>query len=337
MTDTLAPRMSAVAAPATGNSPPLPQCLAAQVLRPPGLRWAGGEPLVARLLGAERDAAAATPGVRAVIVRNNFAGVVADSDEEAAQAAAALRPRWACPPAPDKAPVRRQTLARLGDAAAALAQSRSRQAQHYQWPLAGMQATTATCTAIADWRDGALRVWLPSTRPGALRAELAALLGIDEQQITLVCWQGADDGADPGLLAHHAAADAALMAHAAGGCVRRTITADDVGLADASLDWRIDSARGDVVIDAYAATLGGTTAPAVPLALWLTRTTAPVADVAAGAEAIDGVLPPYRIPNIDIAAAGTPASVTAAPLASGRAQVFALESAPRRDCRECRH
>ncbi|KAF7961965.1 hypothetical protein AWV80_27275 [Cupriavidus sp. UYMU48A] len=82
MTDTLAPRMSAVAVPATGNSPPLPQCLAAHVLRPPGLRWAGGEPLVARLLGAERDAAAATPGVRAVIVRNNFAGVVADSDED---------------------------------------------------------------------------------------------------------------------------------------------------------------------------------------------------------------------------------------------------------------
>lgn len=326
MNDALALRASAAIAMAPGGPPPLPQCLAAHVLRPPGLRWAGGQPLVARLLGADRDAAVAAPGVRAVVVRNNFAGVVADAAEHAALAAAALHARWAPPPAPGAAPVPRQALARLGDAAAALERSRARQAWRYQWPLAGMQAATATCTAIADWRDGELRVWLPSTRPGALRAELAALLGIAEQQVTLVSWQCVDDSADPDLLAHHAAADAALMAHASGRCVRRTITADDVGLADATLDWRIDSARGDGVIDAYAATLGGTAAPAVPLALWLTHTAAPVTDVSGIDALADGALPPYRIPNIDIGAVGTGTGTPGMPLANARAQVFARES-----------
>uniref|UniRef100_UPI003593A915 c-type cytochrome n=2 Tax=Cupriavidus pinatubonensis TaxID=248026 RepID=UPI003593A915 len=324
MTDALAPRMTAATPAMTDSRPPFAQCLAAHVLRPPGLRWAGGQPLVARLLEANRDAAAGMPGVRAVVIRNNFAAAVADSAEQAAQGIAALQARWAAPPAAENSPVRRETLAQRGNASAALEQSHARQAQHYQWPLAGMQATTATCTAIADWRDGALRVWLPSTRPGGLRAELAALLGITEQQITLVCWQDADDTADAGLLAHHAAADAALLAHATGACVRRTITADDVGLADAMLHWQIDSARGGANIDAYAATLGGTIAPSVPLALWLTRTAAPVADVAADTEAADHVLPPYRIPNIDIGAAGPYAA--GASLADARAQVFARES-----------
>ncbi|WER47636.1 c-type cytochrome [Cupriavidus sp. WKF15] len=309
------------------SPPPLPRCLSAHVLRPPGLRWAGGEPLVARLLGVEdQDAAAAAPGVRAIVVRNNFAGVVADTPEQAAHAAASLRARWTAAPAADTAPVRRQALAQLGNAAGALAQSCARQAQHYQWPLAGVEAATATCTAVADWRDGTLHVWLPSTRPGALRAELAALLGIAEHQVTLVCWQSADDSADPGLLAHHAAADAALMAHAAGCCVRRTITAEDIGLADATLDWHIDSARAGAVIDAYAATHGGTAAPALPLALWLTHTPAPVTKVAGDAQASDSVLPPYRIPNIDISAAGADAGSPDAPLASARARVFAQES-----------
>ncbi|CAG2143419.1 Nicotinate dehydrogenase subunit B [Cupriavidus numazuensis] len=324
MTDTLAPRMTALTPAAVDSPPPFPQCLAAQVLRPPSLRWVGGQPLVARLLDANRDAAAGMPGVRAVVVRNNFAAVVADSEEQAVRATAALQARWATPPSPEASPVRRQTLAQRGNASTALEQSRARQAQHYQWPLAGMQAATATCTVIADWRGGTLRVWLPSARPGALRAELAALLGITEQQITLVCWQDADDTADPGLLAHHAAADAALLAHATGGCVRRTITADGVGLADAMLHWQIDSARGGADIDAYAATLGGTFAPSVPLALWLTHTAAPVADVAADTEAADNVLPPYRIPNIDIGAAG--ANAAGASLADARAQVFAQES-----------
>ncbi|NUO87827.1 MAG: hypothetical protein HOQ37_17180, partial [Cupriavidus sp.] len=44
---------------AAGVPPDAADCLVAHVLTPPSLRWVGGEPLAARLLHAERDAALA--------------------------------------------------------------------------------------------------------------------------------------------------------------------------------------------------------------------------------------------------------------------------------------
>ena len=117
--------------------PPASMCLVAHVLTPPGLRWIDGKALAPRLLGADRDAALALPGVRAVVVRNQFAGVVAESDALAATAARALQARWSAPPRADEAPVSRRTIAQRGDAIRALASAATRHAQHYQWPLAG--------------------------------------------------------------------------------------------------------------------------------------------------------------------------------------------------------
>ncbi|WP_354682926.1 c-type cytochrome [Cupriavidus necator] len=300
-------------------------CLVAHVLTPPGLRWTDGTPLLPRLLGADRDAALALPGVRAVVIRNQFAGVVAQTDALAANAARALRARWSAPPRAAEAPVSRHAVAQRGDATGVLASAATRSAQHYQWPLAGTVAQ-ARCTAIADWRDGMLHVWLPSMRPGALREDLAALLGIVPQQVALACWQAPDDTADPALLAHHAAADAALLAHAAGRPVMRRLCAEDIELSDAALAVRVDTAQAGDAIDAYAATLAGTAAPSVPLALWLTHTPSPVTDRIDTSHAGNAGMPPYRIPNVDIGTAGNPAAFDAAPLAAARAQVFARES-----------
>lgn len=302
--------------------PPASMCLVAHVLTPPGLRWIDGKALAPRLLGADRDAALALPGVRAVVVRNQFAGVVAESDALAANAARALQARWSAPPRADEAPVSRRTIAQRGDAIRALASAATRHAQHYQWPLAGTR-TEASCTAIADWRDGMLYVWLPSRRPGALREELAALLGIAPQQVALACWQAPADAGDPALLAHHAAADAALLALAAGKPVMRRLCADDIGLSGAQLAVHVDTAQSGNAIDAYAATLAGTAAPPVPLALWLTHTAPPVTDAGDRGSA---VMPPYRIPDVDVGTAGAVAAFDAAPLAAARAHVFARES-----------
>ncbi|MCY1347604.1 Nicotinate dehydrogenase subunit B [compost metagenome] len=302
--------------------PPASLCLVAHVLTPPGLRWIDGKPLAPRLLGADRDAAMALPGVRAVVVRNQFAGVVAESDAQAANAAGALQARWSAPPRADEAPVQRHAVARRGDANRALASAATRHAQHYQWPLAGTRAA-ASCTAIADWRDGMLYVWLPSQRPGALREELAALLGIAPRQVALAGWQAPADAGDPALLAHHAAADAAMLAHAAGKPVVRRLSADDIGLSDAQLAVHVDTAHSGNAIDAYAATLAGTAAPPMPLALWLTHTASPVTDTSDSGGA---VMPPYRIPDVDVGTAGAVAAFDAAPLAAARAHVFARES-----------
>lgn len=302
--------------------PPTTACLVAHVLTPPGLRWIDGRPLAPRLLGADRDAALALPSMRAVVIRNNFAGVVAETGAMAANAARALQARWSAPPRADDAPVSRHAVAQRGNATEVLAGSVARHAQRYQWPLTGTRAD-ACCTAIADWRDGMLFVWLPSMRPAALREELAALLGIAPQQVALACWQAPDDTADPTLLAHHAAADAALLAHAAGKPVIRRLRAADLGLADAALDVRVDTARAGEAIEAYAATLAGTAAPTVPLALWLTHTPSPVTDTCGAGNA---AMPPYRIPHVDVGAVGDVAAFDAAPLAAARAQVFARES-----------
>ncbi|SPD63886.1 Nicotinate dehydrogenase subunit B [Cupriavidus taiwanensis] len=310
---------------AAGLPPHGADCLVAHVLTPPGLRWVGGEPLAARLLQAERDAALALPGIRAVVVRNNFAGVAAVSAAQAAAAARALRARWSGPPRADATPAPRHTVAQRGDAADALEHARASHTQHYQWPLAGTRDDSC-CTVVADWRDGTLTVWLPATRPGALRAELAALLGIAPTQVQLVCWQARDDRADPALLAPHAAADAALPAHASGQPVVRRLRAAEVGLADAALAIRVETARSGATVDAYAATLAGTPPPATPLALWLTHTPAPVADRNEANHAGDAALPPYGIPHIELAVSGDPAAFAAAPLTAARAQVFARES-----------
>ncbi|MBB3008447.1 c-type cytochrome [Cupriavidus alkaliphilus] len=310
---------------AAGLPPGAADCLVAHVLTPPGLRWVGGEPLAARLLHAERDAALALPGIRAVVVRNSFAGVAAVSATQAADAARALRARWSGPPRAGATPAARHTLAQRGDAADALEHARASHTQHYQWPLAGSR-DDACCTVVADWRDGTLTVWLPATRPGALRAELAALLGIAPTQVLLVCWQDPNDRADPALLAPHAAADAALLAHASGQPVVRRLRAAEVGLADAALDIRIDSARTGATVDAYAATLSGVTAPVSPLALWLTHTPAPVTDRLDAGHGGDAALPPYDIPHAELAVSGDPAAFKAAPLTTARAQVFARES-----------
>lgn len=325
MNEGLVPQATPATAVAGSMPPPAADCLVARVLTPPGLRWIDGKPLTARLLGAEREAALALPGVRAVVIRNNFAGMATASGAQATNATHALQARWSAPPRADDAPVARLTLAQRGNADAVLAGADARHTQHYQWPLAGTHAE-AYCTAVADWRDGKLTVWLPSTRPGALRAELAALLGIAPQQVVLACWQSPDDRADPALLAPHAAADAALLAHAAGLPVMRRLCAADVGLADAVLDVRVDTALAGTAVEAYAATLAGTTAPAVPLALWLTHTASPVADSIAAGHAGDTAMPPYRIPHVDLVSTGSAAASDAAPLAAARAQVFARES-----------
>ncbi|CAJ92066.1 Cytochrome c, mono- and diheme variants [Cupriavidus necator] len=325
MNEGLVPQATPATAVAGSMPPPAADCLVARVLTPPGLRWIDGKPLAARLLGAQHEAALALPGVRAVVIRNNFAGVAAASGAQAANAIQALQARWSAPPRADDAPVTRHALARRGNADAVLAGADARHTQHYQWPLAGTRGE-AYCTAVADWRDGKLTVWLPSTRPGALRAELAALLGIAPQQVVLACWQSPDDRADPALLAPHAAADAALLAHAAGLPVMRRLCAADVGLADAALDVRVDTALAGTAIEAYAATLAGTAAPAVPLALWLTHTASPVADGIDADHAGATTMPPYRIPHVDLVATGNAAAFDAAPPAAARAQVFARES-----------
>ncbi|MDF3885363.1 c-type cytochrome [Cupriavidus basilensis] len=325
--------------------PPERQWLAGHVIRPPVLEWHAGSLRSARLLGCDEAAARALPGVASVVRRGNFLGIAAATAQQAAQAAGALRARWQAPPkAVDPgAPLTRRLLAAHGDTTQAMAHATGRSAQGYQWPLSGLQP--AGCTAVADWRDGALRVWLPSRNPGALRTELAALLGVGEDRITLVCWQAMDGDNDrageDAQYAHHAAADAALLAQAAGGTVRVRVEAHELGATQAQVNTHIESAwtvDGEIAAYAVNAAVDARGSAAVmaapPLALWLTGTPAPVVEIdldASGASDEsrgDAILPPYRFASLSVTQAGAPGLPRAAgtPAQTARAYVFAHES-----------
>ncbi|WP_458766796.1 c-type cytochrome [Cupriavidus basilensis] len=329
----------AQAGPGAWQPPPEREWLAGHVIRPPVLAWQTGTLRSARLIDCDETAARAVPGVATVLRRGDFLGIAADTAPQALQAAHALRAHWQAPPkgAALGLPLARRIVAEHGDAAQAMADAAGRSAQDYQWPLAGLQA--AGCSALADWRDSALRVWLPSRRPGALRAELAALLGIGEDRITLICWQAPGHDEDP-LYAHHAAADAALLAHSAGRVVRVRVEAHELGATQAMVNTHIASAwTPDGEIAAYAVNTAvdarGSAAVmhAPPLALWLTRTTAPVSEIESEASAgrdtrDDAILPPYRFDSLSVTQADLPGQprVESTPAQAARAHVFAHES-----------
>ncbi|MHA7684263.1 c-type cytochrome [Cupriavidus sp. PET2-C1] len=338
----------AQAGPGAWQPPPEREWLTGHVIRPPVLAWQTGTLRSARLIDCDETAARALPGVATVLRRGDFLGIAADAAPQALQAANALRARWQAPPqaAASRMPLTRslarsltrRIVAQHGDAEQAMADAAGRSAQDYQWPLAGLQA--AGCTAIADWRDSALRVWLPSRRPGALRAELAALLGIGEDRITLICWQAPGNDEDP-LYAHHAAADAALLAHSAGRAVRVRVEAHELGAMQAVVNTHIESAwTRDGEIAAYAVNSAvdarGSAAVmhAPPLALWLTRTPAPVCEIEASAPhdagnmGDDAILPPYRFDSLSVARADLPGQprTPSTPAQAARAHVFAHES-----------
>lgn len=334
---------------------------AAMPVPPPAReQWLFGEvvrprhPHAATLRRFDAEAARAVPDVVAVVARGSFLAVVARSPARAAAGVAALRPVWseAGSRTDQRVPRRRRVLASHGDAAAALAAAPLRLEQDYRWPLAGIAPPAAT--AIADWNGGELRVWLPDSRPGALRAELAKLLEIAEAAVTLICWHdGADladmaDMADMAKLAgiggaaarasvsHHAAADAALLARAVGGPVRVRFDAaafDDAAgwittrIASAMATARAEPDGEAAAFSAYQVTATAMPAQVRPLASIQTGTPAAVSDVGGDDEA--GLVPPYRIDHLEAVSADTAptaAAIAIHPSAAAVAQVFARES-----------
>lgn len=315
------------------------RCLFGEVVRP-------RHPHAATLRRFDAEAARAVPDVVAVVARGNFLAVVARSPAQAAAGAAALRPVWseAGGRTDQRVPRRRRVVASHGDAASALAAASMQLEQDYRWPLAGIAPPAAT--AIADWRDGELRVWLPDSRPGALRVELAKLLGIAETAVALICWH---DGAHMAAMAdmadvsgaaarasvsHHAAADAALLAQAVGGPVRVRFDAAAFDDAAGWITTRIASATtggepdGEAAaISAYQVTATAMPVQARPLASIQTGTPSAVSDVGGSDDA--GLVPPYRIDHLEAVSADmapTAVAIAINPLAGAVAQVFARES-----------
>jgi CO/xanthine dehydrogenase Mo-binding subunit len=194
----------------------LPEMLHGRVLRP-DISGAG-------LAGLQEDGARAVAGLVAVVRDGNFAGVVCDSENAAETALGALRKgaTWSGGEAlPDednlasflKSQPVESTIIDTRKAPSAGAKSRTMKRQYSRPYIA--HASIAPSCAMAQWNGDKVRVWTHSQGVYLLRADLALVLRVPVENITVEHMEGA------GCYGHNAADDAALdavlLARAAGG------------------------------------------------------------------------------------------------------------------------
>src|SRR5215472_6780690 len=194
----------------------LPGMLHGRMMRP--------ENSQAKLVGLKEDAARAVPGFVAIVRDGNFAGVVCESEASADAAVAALRKgaSWSAGDTlPDeskladflKAQPAETTLIDTRTSSSPGKATRTIKRQYTRPYIA--HASIAPSCAIAKWTGKRVHVWTHSQGVYLLRADLALVLRLPAENITVEHLEGA------GCYGHNAAddvaLDAVLLAKAAGG------------------------------------------------------------------------------------------------------------------------
>jgi CO/xanthine dehydrogenase Mo-binding subunit len=196
-----------------------------RVVRPPvrTLNGAGG----AKVLRVDDSDVRGMPGLVAIVRDGSFVGVVAEREEEAIRAAAALRVQWSTP---ESLPDRQQlhtlmqqssqevvNVTTRGEVEAALGQAVQVLEAAYTFPWQAHASMAPSC-AVADVRSDGATIYSSSQNVFALRASLAPLLDLDAEQVHVIHREGA------GCYGHNGAddvsADAALLSQAVGRPVR---------------------------------------------------------------------------------------------------------------------
>lgn len=216
----------------------VPGMLHGRVVRPPYAGIAQGEFIGNSLLHVDEDSLRDLPGIVKVVVIRDFVGIVAEREEIAQQAVKRLDVRWktveGLPPLETSEeveaalranPASRRDLVIEGDIDAALAQDPARTLERtYVWPFQ-MHASIGPSCAVADYREGTLKVWSGTQNPHSLRADLALLMALDEAHIEIVRMEAA--GCYGRNCADDVAADAALLSRATGSPVRVQLSRED--------------------------------------------------------------------------------------------------------------
>lgn len=207
----------------------VPGMVHGRVVRPP---TPGVDSTLGHLLVAVDEASVAhVPGLVAVVVVGDFVGIVAEREENAAEAARCLAVTWRPwsglpdlnrPEAPLRDnPATARTLLDRGDVERALAHAQPRLDRTYVWPYQ-MHGSIGPSCAVAEFRDGDLVVWSGTQNPHVLRSDLALLLDMPEERIAIERHEAA--GCYGRNCADDVAADAALLARAVGRPVRVQLT-----------------------------------------------------------------------------------------------------------------
>ncbi|GLS17035.1 aldehyde dehydrogenase [Labrys miyagiensis] len=209
----------------------VPGMLHGRVVRPPYAGIDNGDFIGRSLEAVDHGSIAGLPGIVAVVVEGDFIGIVAEREEQAAAAAAALKVTWK----PwttgqnlndlDKAlraqPVHSRRLIDEGDVETALAGAENRLDRTYVWPYQ-MHGSIGPSCAVADVRPDRITVWSGTQNPFPLRTDLALLTGLPEASIKVIRAEAA--GCYGRNCADDVVADAVLMSRAVGRPVRVQLT-----------------------------------------------------------------------------------------------------------------
>ncbi|HZD89471.1 MAG TPA: molybdopterin cofactor-binding domain-containing protein [Pseudolabrys sp.] len=202
-----------------------------RVVRPYGVK--------SKLLSVDESGLKDIPGFVQVVRKENFLGVVAETEWAAIVASRKLGSRlhlkgpkayqakwsdWEGLPEQDKiwsvvreAPGPNQSVAAKGSAAMALASAKRTLKASYKTPFQMHGAIGPSC-AVADVRKDSAIFWVGTQMPHESRGHMAKLLGMDPERIELRWFEASGAYGRNGL--EHAIADAALMSQAVGKPVR---------------------------------------------------------------------------------------------------------------------
>ncbi|RZL90224.1 MAG: c-type cytochrome [Variovorax sp.] len=292
----------------------VPGMLHGRVLRPPYAGADHGDYIGNTLESVDESSIAHIPGIRAVVVIRDFVGIVAEREEHAEQALRELRVAWkpwpGLPALDDLEgairanPSTQRLLVDEGDVDGALAKAAQPMPRTYVWPYQ-MHASIGPSCALAQWQSEGeggcqLRVWAGSQNPHVLRADLAKLMDLDDTAVDVVRMEAAGcygrNGADD------VAADAALLARAAGAPVRVQLTREQEhawepkGAAQLmQVNGGLDAEGGVAAYD-FETSYPSNGAPT--LALLLTRTIEPVAQAFEMGDRT--ARPPYAYANLRV-------------------------------------
>lgn len=209
----------------------LPGMLHGRVVRPPYAGVDAGVFVGTSLIAVDDASVRDIPGLIAVVKIGDFVGVIAEREENAIKAAAQLKIAWKpVPVLPDLGelatalranPSTPRTLIDKGDVEAAIASAAKPMARTYVWPYQ-MHGSIGPSCAVADYRDGAIRVWSGTQNPHILRIDLALLIERPEAEIDVIRMEAA--GCYGRNCADDVTADALLLSRAVGRPVRVQLT-----------------------------------------------------------------------------------------------------------------
>ncbi len=209
----------------------VPGMLHGRVVRPPYAGVDAGPFVGTSLIAVDETSVRDIPGMVAVVRIGDFVGVVAEREENAIKAAAQLKVSWKpVPTLPDLGDVETalranpstpRTLIDKGDVETAIRDAAKPMQRTYVWPYQ-MHGSIGPSCSVADYQDGAIRVWSGTQNPHILRNDLALLIERPEAEIDVIRMEAA--GCYGRNCADDVSADALLLSRAVGRPVRVQLT-----------------------------------------------------------------------------------------------------------------